>query len=298
VILVWPHELKLQRASQHLKELKAEIDRWVEIDGYTIRVEPDPDPSKYTSYEVKAYILRHIEEDPFSLLIGDFLQNARAALDYIAFALGDAGAGGRMPDEIAMNTGFPIVGDVDREGFSGRGPDLFADAARRRLATVAEPARAVIEQLQPYYVGGEAWMWESLWVLHELARFDRHRFLHLAVMRTGEVRLDPATSRNVAIGEIETDYGARVIEDPPWDEDDTTAGAVLARFMAGPANPRKEMQMNFLAELQLGFDIDTLPPTLDVIEGQEIWFTLWRAETDVRRVLDKLKSFLPSRPPN
>ena len=158
---MWPHDLKLHRARKHLEELDAEIGRWVEGGGYTIRVEPDPQPFE-ADYEVKAYITEPLGEDPFSLLIGDFLQNARAALDYVAFALGDAGAGGAMPDEIAIRAGFPIIGDVDREGFSGRGPDLFADAADRQLSTVPEPARAVIEQLQPYYASGESWRWDEL----------------------------------------------------------------------------------------------------------------------------------------
>ena len=171
---MWPHDLKLHRARKHLEELDAEIGRWVEGGGYTIRVEPDPQPFE-ADYEVKAYITEPLGEDPFSLLIGDFLQNARAALDYVAFALGDAGAGGAMPDEIAIRAGFPIIGDVDREGFSGRGPDLFADAADRQLSTVPEPARAVIEQLQPYYASGESWSWDELWVLHELARFNKER---------------------------------------------------------------------------------------------------------------------------
>lgn len=291
---MWPHDLKLRRARKHLDELKAEIDRWVEGEGYTIGVEPRPNPALDTTYEIRAYILREIEEDPFSMLIGDFLQNARAALDYIAFALGDAGAGDMgMPDKIARNAGFPIVGDTDPEGFSARGPDLFAETAKRKIPTVTDPVRAAIEQVQPYNTGGHNWEWEPLWILHELARFDRHRFLHLAVMRTGEVRLDRVTSSNVSMRDLELGYGERVIEDPPWDEDKTPAGALLGTFRAKATNPKLEMKMNFLATLDLGWDIDTLPPTLTHLEGHEIWFDLRRAEVQVGRVLDTLRPFLP-----
>lgn len=294
---MWPHDLKLQRASEHLNELKAEIDGWVKGDGYTISVEPDLQPVE-TDYEVKAYIRREPGEDPFSLLMGDFLQNARAALDYIAFALGDAGAGrGGMDAEAATHAAFPIVGDIDAEGFSGRGSYLFAKAAEKRLATVAEPARTVIQESQPYYKGGEFWMLEPLWVLHELGRFDRHRFLHLAVMRTSDVRFDPATLRNVQHRGIETDYRARVIEDPPWDEDDTPAGAVIATFTARPANPKEEMHMDCLADIELGFDGETLPPTLSLLAGDEIWSALWSIEREVHDILGKLSGFLPTLPP-
>lgn len=41
---VWPHDLKLARARRHLEDLMAEMNRWVEGGGYTIRVEPDPKP--------------------------------------------------------------------------------------------------------------------------------------------------------------------------------------------------------------------------------------------------------------
>jgi hypothetical protein len=66
-------------------------------------------------------------------LIGDFLHDARAALDYIAFALMDVGADGAMPDDVARRSRLPIMGDEDTDGFSGRGSDLFAEAADRQL---------------------------------------------------------------------------------------------------------------------------------------------------------------------
>jgi hypothetical protein len=291
---LWPHDLKLQRANQHLNELKTHVRGWVEGDSYTIRVEPDPQPFE-TDYEVRAYIRWEVREDPFSLLIGDFLQNARAALDYIAFALGDDGAGrGGMPDEVAARAGFPIIGDADRAGHMGRGADLFAAAAAKQLTTVAEPVRTAIERMQPYYVGGEIWMHEPLWQLHELARFDRHRFLHPAVMRSDVVRLDP-TSRNVRITHVSTDYGARVIEDPPWDENGTPAGALLAIFTAEPHDPRQEMDMRFLAALQLGFDPDSLPASLpDVLDTMPIDLVLTLIEMKVRSILKELARFLPS----
>jgi len=282
---------------KHLQDLKAEMGRWVE-GGYTIRVEPDPKPFE-TDYEVRAYITEQIGEDPFSLLIGDFLQNARAALDYIAYALGEAGAGGAMPENVAIGTGFPIIGDVDRDGFSGRGPDLFAAAADRQLATVPEPARGVIESLQPYYEGGVAWRWQPLWVLHELARLDRHRFFHLAVVRTGEVRPDPAIRSNMRIrGDIATAYGAQVIEDEPWREGDTPGGAVLARFTAAPVDPGREMRLRFLADLQLGFVEDTLPESLGVHPlSHDVDTLLTEIATKVRQAIRALRPCVPSSRP-
>jgi len=292
---VWAHDLKLQRAGQHLKELEGEIDGWVKGDGYSIRIEPDPDP-QHREYEIKAYILREITEDPFSLLIGDFLQNARAALDYIAFALCEAGAEGGLSDETALNVGFPVVGDVDREGFSGRGGDRFDQLASQKIPTVTKPVRTAIEESQPYYTGGEFWAYEPLWVLHELARFDRHRFLHPAVVHTGEVRLDPAVTRNVRVRDFRFTWGERVIEEPDWGEHGAPSGAVLATFTALPADPKKEMQMRPLADLILGFSIDALPPTVPSLAGDEVWLVLWRVERVVKDLLGKLAPHLSASP--
>lgn len=290
---MWPHDLKALRARQHLDELKAEITRWVEGDGYTIRVEPDPKPFE-TDYEVRAFIQEDIGEDPWSLLIGDFLQNARSALDYIAFALGEAGAGREgMPASVARNAGFPIVGDVDAEGYSGRGSDLFAEAANKQLATVSEPVRTAIERIQPYYRHRQIWDMDPLWRLHELARFDRHRFLHPAVMRAGDIQLDP-TSRNVRMKGLEIVTGDRVFEDEPWDEDGTPAGALLASFTAMPANPNKEMHMHVNAWLDLGWDPDTLPDSIwSGLEHETIEITLTAIAVAVTRALETLRPFLP-----
>lgn len=292
---MWPHDLKLQRASKHLKDLQFEINRWMKGEGYSVRVEPDPDP-QHREYEIRAYILREVTEDPFSLLIGDFLQNARAALDYVAFALCEAGAEGGLSDEAARDVGYPIIGDMDREGFSGRGGDRFDEIAPQKIPTVSEAVRTIIEESQPYYTGGSLWAYEALWVLHELARLDRHRFLHPAIVHTGEVRLDPAVTRNVRVRDFAFTWGERVIEEPSWDEDGTTTGAVLATFTALPADPKKEMQMEPLAELELGFGADTLPSTLLLMEGDEVWSTLWRVETEVRSVLGKLAPHLSASP--
>ena len=96
-----------------------------------------------------------------------------------------------MTEAEAEHSGFPIIGDVDRNGFTGRGPDLFASVAGQKLATVVPEARAAIERLQPFYEG-PAWAFNPLWILNALARIDRHRFLHLAAIQSGSLRLDPA----------------------------------------------------------------------------------------------------------
>jgi hypothetical protein len=74
--------------------------------GYTLRVVSDPDPPRYV---VRVEVVRPVEDEPFPLVLGDFLQNARAALDHIAGALGDVGASGVMSESDALATMFPIT---------------------------------------------------------------------------------------------------------------------------------------------------------------------------------------------
>lgn len=201
-----------------------------------------------------------------------------------------------MPEVTALNAGYPIVGDTDLEGFSGRGGDRFDELAKQKIPTVTDAVRALIEQSQPYYTGGEFWTTEPLWILHELARVDRHRFLHPAVVMTHEVRLDPATLRNVKVRDFESTWGERILEEPGWDEDGTPPGAVLATFTALPAAPKKEMKMKPLAELTLGFDIDNLPPTLAPLRRDEIERTLWYIEFAVSRIFERLTPHLSASP--
>ncbi len=228
---MWPHELKLSRARQHLEKLEAEVDRWIHLDGCSVHVKPDPKPPNYV---VTARILRPPDEAPLAVLIGDVLQNARSALEYLAYSLAEEGARARgkpLTDREIEQTSFPVIGDVDRDGFSGRGPDLFATAAAQKLTAMTPEARAVIKRLQPFYEA-PAWDLQPLWILNELARIDRHRFLHLAAIRTGGLRLDPAKSRNVKVlGDLE------VLNERLFPEFEDRAD--LARLTAFPANPQE-----------------------------------------------------------
>ena len=280
-VRTWPH-------------VESQIKQWLEVDGYVLTVEPHPEPPEFA---VKAQVLRDISRDSDMLvLIGDILQNARSALDHMAFALGNAGAsGGWMDEKTATATMFPVIGDVDSDGFFGRGPDNFAAAAKRQLATVAGPARAVIERLQPYYVGESVWRSEPLWILHELARYDRHRFFHLTAVKTGHLEPDPALNRNVKIEALCTESGGFF---PEWDEEDgVEIPTVIARVTVHPADPKRDMSIHFRGALQIEFDADGLPESIErATEGTPIDLVLRRLVSDVRRTLSELVPFLPGDP--
>lgn len=289
--ILWEHERKLSRAAQHFEQLKAQVVGWEKGQGYTLRVVPDPDPPHYV---VRAEVIRPVEDEPFPLVLGDFLQNARAALDYIAGALGNVGAGGWMSESDALATMFPIT----------RSPERFAEVVERRLPTVTEPVRAAIEDLQPYKTGGDLWNYEPLWILNELARLDRHRFLQVGYERIGMLRLNPDTSRNVRIEEEQATAGPfefAVVD--ALEEAEIEGGedaAILARFTAVPIDPGQEMHMDWEGAIEIGFDGDRLPETLSHLGGTfglSVTSVLRDIVPDIREVFRALAPFLPAEPP-
>jgi hypothetical protein len=285
---MWEHDRKLHRAAEHFKQLEAQVSGWEKGNGYTLNVKPDPDPPHYI---VRAELLRPVEDEPFPLVLGDFLQNARAALDYIAGALGNVGAGGWMDETDALATMFPIT----------RSPERFAEVVERRLPTVSDPVRAAIEDLQPYETGGDIWMFEPLWILNELARLDRHRFLQIGDARIGMLRLDPATSMNVQIEDL------NVTEGPFYfaildglDEAAIEGGedsAILARFTAFPIDPSEEMHMEWESAVEINFGADRMPDTLSSSANLPIMMVLRNILPDIREVFRSLAPFLPAEPP-
>ena len=296
---MWEHERKLSRAAQHFEQLKAQVVGWEEGQGYTLRATKAShrDP---TLYEIRAEVVRPVEDEPFPLVLGDFLQNARAALDYLAGALGNVGAGGWMTESDALATMFPIT----------RSPERFAEIIERRLPTVSEPVRAAIEDLQPYETGGDLlWNSEPLWILNELARVDRHRFLHVGYERIGMLALNPRTSRNVNLTDLDVETGSFESVEVDTLEDAEIAhaegrpvedGAMLATFNAVPIDPDEEMHMEWESAIEIGFDEDRLPKTLHHLGGtygMSVIYVLRGIVPDIREVFRALASFLPAEPP-
>lgn len=301
---MWAHELKLQRALEHLKKLEAEVRRWSEGEGYSLIVETDGHPTSYVAY---AELLEPIGEDPWSLLIGDFLQNARSALDYLAIALGDVGAGGVMSDDDAARTMFPMIGGTDPLEPIRGGHRRFVRRAKKRLPTLTKAMWAAIEDFQPYKTGGKHWAAEPLWVLNELARFDRHRLLQLAVIRAGGFRLNPVTSENVKITDMWVEEGSYSVLEAVAAEEayvDRLEGfegnehrTRLARFFAEPIDPSKEMKMDFEGALEIEFDADRLPPLIRIWGLDEITGVLGLIPPEIEKVFEAASPFLPAEPP-
>lgn len=221
------HELKLARAFKHLMVLDAEVKTWVGGDHHSIRYEYDrnakwdgpvpprnSDPTTGTYYLAGSVLIPNqgpetapdgVEfgqgcmtalvtaeqppNDTLGVLIGDVLHNLRSALDNFAYALAAAYTK-PMTREIVHSSEFPIFGDKDRSGNTGRGAHRFHELLPNRAPTRRSgltkisgwhpDAQTEVERLQPYH-RKNAFREDPLWLLHELDRIDKHRLLHTTV---------------------------------------------------------------------------------------------------------------------
>jgi hypothetical protein len=186
-----------------------------------------------------------------------------------------------MTAEQAERSGFPIVGDVDKDGFSGRGPDMFDSTAGHKLGTASSEARPAVKRLQPFEEG-DLWNYSDLWVLNELARIDRHRSLHFGAVRNEAVELDRSKSRNIKVQKIEV-FRGRI--DPA-----SQNSADLARVVAYPANPQEKMHMHFVNGLAITLDTGR---AVSAVDGDEVSWAMGRVIWGVEDVFSALRQYLP-----
>jgi hypothetical protein len=129
-----PVKDKLDRAIRHLKELDGELERYFKTNPAKMVREVKGKPDEFFA----KFVLRDFPQIP--LIIGDCLQNARSALDYLVWELVLA-----AKEKPGKNNGFPIC----------KSPEAFNDqlVKQRKLEGVPKDAVTEIQSLQPW-VGG------------------------------------------------------------------------------------------------------------------------------------------------
>lgn len=112
--------------------------------------------------------------DELPLLLGEMLYQLRSALDACIYQ-GSIYATGQNPPPKEGSLEFPITAN----------PDEWQQLRERRLFAIPAPFRDALERIQPYnaaHLPPEQLIksvGRSLGILHDLARKDRHRKLHL-----------------------------------------------------------------------------------------------------------------------
>jgi hypothetical protein len=236
-------ELKLAWAKHQSQVLENEIALWHNSGGYGVVFDQHPHRA--------GYILRLKVGDvapEIPLIIGDALHALRSSLDHLAHDL-SAAFTDPLPPEASQGSEFPIFGTKA----------IPEDVANRKLGWMDRRARTVIEALQPY-VRGDAYADDPLWHLYDLARIDRHRFVHLTV----------AQYRGLGIGGDNLEaQGLEIFGADPTAGDGTELGYVDS---VRPIDPGRPMQMNVTPNPDVVFKEGTVAgkpvlATLDAIRG-------------------------------
>jgi hypothetical protein len=166
---------RIDRAEEHLANLKSRVDEYVKPlgGGVEVRVVPGQQP-RFPSEPPK------LGEIPitFGILIGETVQNLRTALDYLVYELANWRSG---PDK-SRRTQFPI--ESKPYGFNGR-IDSF-------LEGVFEDHVAAIKRLQPFD-GRRNWLWH----IRDISNTDKHNVVP-ATMGFGEMLIYAGTHATTA----------------------------------------------------------------------------------------------------
>jgi hypothetical protein len=158
---------RYRRADFHFEALQKQWREFVEAEPYSASAHIDDDGT--------GQVFVAVDYDPlpeaFSLELGEMLYQLRAALDHCIYAIAVRETGQTPPPDHDQLE-FPIT----------RSPEDFA-RAQRKIAPLSDEFRPVIEHVQPYNAGTTTGdrrdLCDAMHVLHEWARIDRHRRLHL-----------------------------------------------------------------------------------------------------------------------
>ncbi|HUD06600.1 MAG TPA: hypothetical protein VMR34_01815 [Candidatus Saccharimonadales bacterium] len=169
---------KIERAKQHLSELKSEISSFLSSQPYKAAVKRDPKTKQII------YYCSGIEEVPekIALIAGDVIQNLRSALDHLAYKLFLINSSdGTLNRDIY----FPIAEDLAR-----------SDSKKsRQTSGMSQNAKDLIDSIKPYKGGND-----RLWQINELNNTDKHRLL--VTVGASLDRVDLGTSISVELQKL------------------------------------------------------------------------------------------------
>lgn len=147
--------LRIRRAEEHLADLKARTDVFVEAERKEFAVQLDPkNPEDFS--KMRVFVPDTPPPDMLGVLTGEIVHNLRVALDYLIYALAE-----RDSRKVQSGTQFPI--EDTPNGFAGRQKTFLKGVNATHVAQ--------IERLQPY--NGCQWAQQ----IRALSNVDKHRHL-------------------------------------------------------------------------------------------------------------------------
>jgi hypothetical protein len=160
--------LKWRRGSAHFDGIEREWKEFTTAFHSQLAVVPKDD-----LVELRLQSFSDPPRTEWGLLIGDGVQNFRAALDYMVWILASKQQRADTPQSLE----FPIFNDAAN----------YAKGAPPRIGSLPAAAQKVIGSVQPFQQGAESAK-SPLWQLHRLSNLDKHRRLHV-----GQVSLEAVT---------------------------------------------------------------------------------------------------------
>jgi hypothetical protein len=163
--------LKVDRAEQHHHVIEAELKTFTQTDPLTLRSKHNLEGTEQTLRFIYSVEALKTPPESWAFVFGDAVQNLRAALDHVVWALVVKRKGAKFADRHARKINFPIADDLAR-------------FPRARLAEIGlrAPAITIIQNAQPYIRQQNAPRADALWLLQALSNVDKHRLLHTVVV--------------------------------------------------------------------------------------------------------------------
>lgn len=188
---------KLIRAGEHLENLKGQVNDFL-ADEESIEIVNDYE-TEPNFLVIRAIPLRPTPVD-FYILTGEILYHLRAALDYLACQLVEANK-----QIVEDHVEWPIFIDPAKFGKVGN----LTPGLARKIGKIKPRHQQMILDEQPFARWHGRPKQDPLALLYELARLDRHRFLHISrvVATLGRVTFQPAEAA-ARFRKVDTTYGA------------------------------------------------------------------------------------------
>lgn len=180
-----PWAAKLRQAQRHIAYLTHEVEKFRRSQPYTLTPEATDTPRRY------AYRLRYTRPIPVELsaIVGDVLNNLRAALESVAYDIAKRCQGGALPPEYENIPTFPICETPTKF-------EKFFDSPKRKLL-YNEQAQAAMRIVQPFANAEmikqagvelgrsyeEEAIYTELYRLNTLWNIDKHRRLAIMIWR-------------------------------------------------------------------------------------------------------------------
>jgi hypothetical protein len=164
--------LKFRRAQRHLRELHRIIGRYKHGSPYVPTDQSDL--QRLRPGALAGLRIRRGPPQSISVSLGDALQDLKSALDHAVYELA------------RIREATPIQLE-DSEFLIAEDPAWYRGNRKRRLGAIGPDALEYVDSLQPHLgLDAEHPHRAVLRTIRQLARIDRHRYIHVARLAIGE----------------------------------------------------------------------------------------------------------------